>query len=571
MREGMAWQIRLEIPEELANRGCAVLQLSRELREHPRVTDSYPLEDPLGPITVQVAPDQDEPPWEIRAEEPRVFKLVGASGERGRRIARATSGTFLAVVPAGARPEPESAEWLRGGHEQVKGASAKAYVVDLAGGLPADVVFVTSDGRRLRVPRSAGCVELHGSTVEDPLTESLGPLFIGEPPRMETKSGCRTATFVVVDEGGRDPRGRAWRADGSEFEALRTEIATRGCGWFSVRCYDEQNDLIESVPFRFSRSLERVLVENPSVDAVPGPRGHEGALLRFVHGHGCRITSARPAGKLHIVASARGTETLIPPNPEYDETEWHLREGSSHVTLAVRVERVWWALVDELTPVERFPWSDQPLDLLRTDFKATSSKVLYVRLPGEGWRADVGFEAQGTLPLQGSKGSHDRSLPLRNLGDRREIGDTLEVVPLRLYVVSPDTTRPAEMPVARIAASSEPRLRPVRLDTASINPARVATALTRLARSFRGSQRRTLHRFLRERYVPPRGRRGASQGDFVPAALCLIEAVCEAGGRAAETLPRRWRERASAARDAFPALADEVRRFFARARDDPRP
>ena len=61
VRDGMAWTIGVEVPDELAQRGCTVSQAPFEsnLGEHPGTAGLYSLSSPLGAVTVRCASDRD--------------------------------------------------------------------------------------------------------------------------------------------------------------------------------------------------------------------------------------------------------------------------------------------------------------------------------------------------------------------------------------------------------------------------------------------------------------------------------------------------------------------------------
>jgi len=558
----MGWLIGIELPDELAERGYALSQSSIELREHRTNIRFYALKAPLDAVTLRSASDQKGPPWELPAERLRVFKLSGPDLARGRRIQRATGGTFLVIVPAGSRPERESPEWILAGPEQGKGASTEAYLVRVPADLAWDVVFINKDGGKMPLSRATARAELLGSTVDDELIAELGRLFVAEPPRLEARGEWRLATFVVVEE----PTGeRAWRARGFDFEALRPEVAAKGCGWFSVRCYDEGDDLIESLPFRFSASLEKIEIENPSAGALPGPAGHDEAVVRFAHRDGCCVTPAGTVSAQRVERESGGTRALVPRDSKYDLTRWQLADAQGKLTLAVRVERIWWAVAKETVRDSELAWTDELLDLRRDDFAATSARVLHVRLPRADWKVSVGFREDQVLPMQGSTGSSHRLLPLRNLTDQQDLEAVVGAPPLRLVVEPPQPAPRATAEVARVTGPRRERFRQRCVDTAALQPARVASVLTRVARSLRGRQRRALLKFRREHYARGRGSHDALREEFVRKAHCLLDVLLERRSVPPEALRRRWRARAHDAGRTFPDIREEVERFLARA------
>jgi len=372
----------------------------------------------------------------------------------------------------------------------------------------------------------------------------------------------------VVEETTSPRKERSWRVHGQDFGQLRAKIAARRAGWFSVRCYDAQDDLIESLPFRFAASLERLEIESPSQDALPGPNGHEETIARIIHDDRARISLAGTTTAVRLERAAWGTLVRIHPVPDGDRTRWRLEAERGVVEFSVRVDRIWWAIARESMPENRLEWTAVPASLRRDDLAAASSRVLHVRLPGTEWAASAGVREESTLPMKSSKESSVWSLALRNLTDRREL-ETAGAVPLVVVVERPGSRSRSAVEVGRIAAPERPPRQGRRIDTAALDPARAMTVLTRVARLRRSPVRRAILRFRKEAYGTARARRPARSEEFVRAALCLLDVLLDRYDVPADAVPRRWRERARAARDAFPDVSEAVEDRLARAMDEP--
>ncbi len=569
IREGMSWMIGVEVPEDLADRKCSVAQPSGELDPHEDFGDSghpiYPLRDPLGAVTVRPAEEPGVPEYGFPEEAFRLFKIVGTHVARGRRVQRAGRGDFLAVFRRTVRPEVEGAEWIRilSDSESVRRVSPPAYLLRLTGESESIAFTDVTEGNRLEIPRGAPVVELVGSTFDDDLVDEFGPMFLGEPPRLRSHGAARPASFVVVEETTTAQKRPAWRSHGQDFESLRAEIAARRAGWFSVRCYDAQEDLIESLPFRLAVSLERVEIESRSRGGLPGPNGHEEAIVRIIHRDPSRLSPAAVTKAARMESAAWGTCARILPTPDGDRTRWRLEEGPGAVEFSVGVDRVWWAMAAETAAEDGLEWAAVPPRIRHDDFAPTSSTVLYVLLPRVRCTASVGFREEGALAMRNTKGSPIWSLPFRNLTDRKEM--ETKSPSLRLFVGRPESRSRYCVEVARITTSERTQRRNRRLDTAALSPARVVGVLTRLAQIERGGIRRALLRFRKENYSRALSRGWPGGEDFVRAALCVMAVLMDRHNVRGASVPRRWRERAHAARNAFPEISDAAEAFLSRA------
>ncbi|MBI3493124.1 MAG: hypothetical protein HY047_15295 [Acidobacteria bacterium] len=199
------------------------------------------------------------------AEEPfRLFKLSGASCDRGRHIRSLTNGRFLIIAPEEFEPNQPMLDSAFLANEHVVGA-CRAHHVELPSAVQDPMGFRTLEGEFRSVPITGAAFEFQGDLVPD-AHAMAGPLFRGEPPHLRSRGVVSYGTVVIIDQGVKDSSTH-WRRSSSDFEELRPEIASRRAGWFQVRLYNDVDQHIESLDFRFAAGLQAILREAAATHA----------------------------------------------------------------------------------------------------------------------------------------------------------------------------------------------------------------------------------------------------------------------------------------------------------------
>lgn len=580
-KEGWNWILAAEVPEDLLeDPGLSVLQDEAPLTPDESYEGRYRLKRLLGKVNVRSS--KDEVPIEIDLVEEKyylLFRLVGHHERRGRRARQATSGSYLVVVPDGWERDEEVSGPPPVNPEPVSIDGYWAHFFYLSRDDARKIAFVTPGGEKIEIETGAARFELVGTLLNDS-SEDVGPLFGGGPPRIRAlhEQGWRNVgTVVVGEEGGGKKRWRTqFSPDRDRVEQhLPDEVAKRGGGWYFVRIYDTNDDLVESLDFRFMSTLEEIRVSDHPF--LPVTKGHTVVDVEFLHESGCevRLTEGLADG-LQIAHEDQKTSVTIPPNPAWDETHWIVgARGGPQVEVTVLVERVWWAAGEENTvPSE---WTDKPLTLSRGCFAATSKKALWLRFPRPRWvdKVDVGFDRLKSRPYRVEVGKRELAIPLRDFGDSVEIGDRQQEYQFKVWDDAKDpgcieaaiavipADRPAILepfvPVTQGEGAQLDEKPPA--DLSRIAPPRLATALTRLRSSTSGPLRQLIAEVYAKRR---RGRKArfADNTDFIREALCVIALSWEllgAGGYPIPGLRKRWIERAFHARDALPDIMEKVR------------
>lgn len=456
--------------------------------------------------------------------------------------------------------------------EYVLGASYRAHHLEVSDLLAGPVVFDTPSGHVVLPTQSAG-FELEGDLLADAHPEA-GPLFHGSPPQLHSMRNITYRTVVVGEEGPREGT-RGWRARAADFEQLRPGIAAQGAGWFFVRLYDANDDLIDSLDFRFFAKLQAI--ELDAVPPVPAADGHRPARfhLRFAYGSDCEV---RPAdipvdGRLFVTREQDDSYHIeIPPLPDCDESLWMIRErNGTEVEVCLRVDRLWWSVADEASAPDSTEWNDRQLELRAADLAATSRRVLRVRLPTAFFAREVrvGVQPDRCLAFRPIAGHpRERQIPLRDLGRFSDPAEHAANAELKLWI-TPDgggATGRWEAAVGRLCAPQripEPKP-PAALCLQALNPVHVMTALTRVRHRCGYRHKSMIDQLRRAHYNPGRHRKHrdcATREDFLRRALCVMAVIIEehASSDACPLVAARWACRAQLARSASPDVLEAVR------------
>lgn len=573
--QGMAWVLGIEMPEgcqeSIRARQGADLILEEDETQYVCLRLKKPFES--VEFTFGEKANVDPKSWQIPANCFRLFKLVGAQGTRGRAVRQSTSGRFLVVVPDSWSWSQDLAGAAFGASEFVSAGDCRAYHFDLPLERGRTVSFETPGGETIPIPCTTEHFELTGNRILD-AHPGAGPLFGIEPPRLTllappSSQECRVRTVVVGEEGSRGRKG-AWRAQAESFEDIRPEIMRRGAGWFFVRLYDDNDDLIESLDFRFAAGLKALNVENGSV--LPGTGGHSEARIVFRHSGNYAIRSPSP-GSLGLVAFSEGSIAHVPPDPECDDSKWIVgAEAGFNTDVTVLVERIWWAIAHDLTETSGLKWTSLPFSLSREDFRATSPTVIHFRQPRPGWAEEVriGFEANRNRPVHLSRSERNFLIPLRELGSARELQESTPAS-LKVWVTpARPMTGSLESVVGLISSVARPADKITEqsfLTIQSMPPHKLMGALSELRKCARAPIRRIISELRRECYPPARVRCSpGTREQFVCEGLCVLALAIEHP----ETLVRRpkirerWLRRAEVAATRFPERMAVVRSRYAK-------
>ena len=434
------WVPAVEVPEELfESPNLAVLQNELPLTQDESREGCWHLKEAYGQVLVRWKEDEAIREIRIALGEERylLFKLSGQDQNQGRRVKSPSSGSYLVMVP----DNWERDDTLSGPPpvtpEPVSLPGYQAHFFELEKDGDGKIAFRTPTDELLVIESKVAQFELVGNQLND-ASANKGPLFGEGPPRIRARNeqGWKSIrTIVVGEEGsGRERWRTSFRPDAKgACQDLPPEIAARKGGWYFLRFYDANDDLIESLDFRFICALKGIRIFQPSPLLPEG--GHSPVRVELLHEPGCSVQPIGYPASIQIECRDDKTILTIPPDPTCDKTCWLIgSEGGPQVEVTILVERLWWGIGEE--HIEPSEWQDQPFTLSREDFAATSMKALWLRLPKRRWvdKVLVGFEQAKARPFDIRVTENATAVSLREFGDYKEVGDRTRGYSLKVWI-----------------------------------------------------------------------------------------------------------------------------------------
>jgi hypothetical protein len=427
------WVVGVELPAELLDKSdLEVTQNASVLQRDTWNDDCWQIADPQAEIIVRYGEEEGgttEQKIALAEDSLFLFKLYGPPLERGRRIKSVSHGVYLAVVPIGWRRDEALSGPAFVEPEPVSLAGYQAHLFSLDREAPGRIAFLGPEDRPIGLRSTHSQFELVGRRLPD-ASEHAGPLFGGGPPCVRALNAdiWRDVQTIVV---GQEGRGRnKWRhafapsPSGSDLD-LPAVVAARRGGWYFLRIYDRDHDLMDSLDFRFLSDLHGITTD--AYSALPGPTGHSPVRIEFIHEPGCLARLAKEESRsLEVRRTDNRTSVLIPPDPAWDLTYWDVTpSGGPPLQVELLIERLWWSLGEEAAPHTQTRWSDRGIPTSRESFRATSNIALHLYLPRPGWtdKMLIGFEESSRRAYPAKANDRVVSIPLRDFADSDHVAN----------------------------------------------------------------------------------------------------------------------------------------------------
>ncbi len=561
-REGMAWKVGVEVPDEMAELDlCVVDGAGNALQEDQRHELHWPLMEPLGAVTVRWsdgAAIKGERYFE--ASDHRIFKVV-KSGSNGRYVARVTRGNYVVIAPQALSRDEAISGTPPVAPENVFPEQAKLLAHHLLVERVEDGLVLDGGGvSRVEVRASTATVyELIGNVIADAHPEA-GPLFGGEPPRLQMEGGAEQTLFVLGVEGS-SPQPRS-RQLATNFDELRDWLEDKQSGWFYVRAYDGNEKLIESLDFRYVKGLEAI--EVTELSPLPGLHGHCPAKVVFRVARGTVVSLVEGAPEIAALHPDCADGFVLPATPGAGRARWSLRaETGNMVDVVVHVPRIWWALTASGNADEAHAWSDRPNMLSEDDLRPTSPMLLSVLMPKRGWAdwVTIGFRHGSPRRLRVSRSERELHYPLRNLGESDVLRGAVGTCDLLLSVGTP-VTEHGPVVVATVELTEKPpeEERAERRDLLCLRAPCLMSKVTLVGRIGTAQERRVVKR-LRNTWYRKARRGGRTETlEFVRQALALVAALLDR--EPARRLPSRLQRKARSLSDQAPTAVASWQRWM---------
>ena len=420
------WYIGVEISEDLVDvADINVLQDEVPLLEDTLYKHHWKLNNLYGKIDVRTP---NEYICIVGSECYLLFKLSGSDFSHGRHVKIPYIGSYLAIVPEGWQRNEELAGMAPSAPEPVCIDGCRAHYFDLLENENINIAFKDSMGQSINITNNESQFRFLGNELHD-ASEHFGPLFIGCPPQLSIVNGnWKDIAIVVVGEEGSGigQWRKSFKPNSTVTEQtmpneITKEIAIRKAGWFFVRFYNLDEQLIDSMDFRFITGLNRITIKDSQL--FPIETGHKQAIIEFEHNKGYCF---KPLGiSLEMLAIEQHNEktiAVIPSDAFYDHTKWSVGlSDKNRVTIEILVKRIWWNLAEGNEPPSQ--WQDRCLQLSTKDFKATTVQTIWIRLPKCRYTnfIAVGFQRTTSREFTLKVNENMLAIPLRDFSDSQEV------------------------------------------------------------------------------------------------------------------------------------------------------
>ena len=435
-KNGWQWEILLVVPEE---------QMPVEVRQNgvplSSTNGGYRLDDFSENLTVMYE-DSEETVKVYNGKSPLIFKLRKRWTGDGRKVRGISSGHFIVFAPY---------EWQRKGNPPVAQEACRDDRF-LAHYFYSDSSITADNFEGHKLPSNREVFSLRGNSIYD--DSEQGPLFIGDPPNLET---AESVSWVRIGaEGGGNWQGRNF----DPMEETVSDVLEGRQGWFYVRVYDQNINLIDSNDFRYSRALREIQVNDAiySEKTLLAPRtdGYSETIIQFIDTEGNNIRPEQSGNNPH--ASIRNDDAaIVEPHLDGDSTEWNV----DSVDTVIILPRVWWRITetDEFLDV----WRDKPIDMSREEFRENEDAVVQISLPSNIQQIQAGFGSDldklySAILADENENKRIFELPIRDFVDYEEI-DTRLLEDTYLQVQCNEKV----IPIIRLPAE-EPSLQEIRVN-----------------------------------------------------------------------------------------------------------
>jgi hypothetical protein len=444
-RDSGDWEIFAEV-ESTDSSNLRVTQGSEALHESVERSLFGPLRDLTAPIRILSDDVEVGRMTLITQESPLLFFRL--QRDLGRLVPRPSRGLNLAMVPSewqfderrsGAPPfEPESCG--------VPGYSAHFLSVEKNPAL----VFKRPNAAAAEFYCAMPKFRLEGDCLLD-AEDRMGLLFTGTLLVLQGEAGAMEAVRAIV-LGAEGPGKGRWRqqydreASDAESWPLPDDVRAQGSGWYFIRLYDVEDDLIDSFAFRYIGGLKSIDVEGAGLT-----QGLDEIRVTFAHDEGVSvvITDSILSSVEHSTArEPRSTLFAWPCHPGVREPIFEVRDGGKPVPVTLDTDRVWWALVNEPRASEP-AWQSSPVQLMPEHCAPESDAELLVRFPrSAAVDAFIGFNSadRRKIPI----GAGRASVQLHGFSDASELRRFGEQK-LKLWVCANGSE--LELDVAKVSVS----------------------------------------------------------------------------------------------------------------------
>lgn len=507
------WVVGVEVSTENDDsQAISVFQSGNPLAPVDEESQLWPLAQLNGKISIEFEGGNNA--IDLDQESCLVYRLNSRRVDRGRLVKRVSRGWYLVIAPADWQRDQERAGTPPVLPENTFLDGWLAHFFFFEDGQDACIAFV---GKGLFGNRGSQQFWLEGNQIPDS-SEDYGPLYGGETPCIVNRGAdWRSVGTIVVGEEG--PGNGRWRESFKPDPTLQAQpfprrITRKRAGWYFVRFYNTDDELMESFDFRYVKGLRGISISGSII--LPVQSRYEETSVTIVHDSDSIVQrSSQTSGDVVAVRTESGTVLRVPPNWQCDKSEWFAGYDERLVCLTIVVPRLWWAAgtVDN----EPTQWSDTILEVCEEDFRANSDRSIWLKMPFPRWAEEIsiGVNYEYWRAYTPRVSECLVTIPLREFGTLIHDNDPTEDRFLTLRVCVQGTCQDTR--IVRVPAK-EPESD---FDLTQIYLRGLVRTITQLHRDTHGPMRR-LFKEVRRKYRRSRRNAELHNDEFIRVALCAM-------------------------------------------------
>jgi len=389
------WEIGVELPDELIDStDVTVSQNDVPLIQDERRGNCFKLKLISSRIQID-SPDNNISDLDLANEGYLVFKLNAGNPNEGILVKHTSKGNYLVLVPNDWQFNENISGPQIADAEQTSLKDFSAYHFHLKADSTQKVGFINFNNESIIVESLRKFYSLRGNLIED-CSSKQGPLFGEKLPTLEIIDIDQWSEIdcIIIGEEGEDRKN--WRKKIlTSQDRVSIELADHLphiiSGWYFIRFYDSDLQLVDSCDFRFISALLKIEYNN--LNLIPGEVGHIDAEIELTHNTDFNLISGNSSLDEITVTTLTPEKTriLVKPDPETDKLKFDVTsKNGRNVNLFIPIERIWWSVNQGESPGV---WQDKIINLMPDDF-LTLNKSIFIRFPSTGWDSLMKFGFQ---------------------------------------------------------------------------------------------------------------------------------------------------------------------------------
>jgi hypothetical protein len=417
------WRLAVELPEDFSQSDDVEVRQNGQPLELRGLNENRWLLERLNGTVEALQTRNGGQRWqlEIGSDDYLLFKLLQETEtEEGRFVSAPSRGEYLVIVPED-WPVPDSSGIQLSRLLNVFIDGGVGYRFNVRPGIRPRLEFRQRGGQRAAIQFRTTFFTLEGDRTDIASGEYQTPLFLKSPPNVRApnaESWSQVQKVVLGVAGkGRNKWKKGIQPNLTDNEIhLSEHMNGRKGGWYFLRFYDTNDVLMDSLYFAFATALREIKLSGAS--ALPPAAGHGEARLEFVHDAEATVTIIE-----HEARSLVGGTAFIVPAP-CEGVDWQISwPGEPPLRCRTQIQRVWWALGNESVKPTDSDWTDRLIEGKLQDFRASSRRVLWVRLPWPQWADEFqsGFERSTLRRYPTSSTQKEIMIPLRDFCDAEQV------------------------------------------------------------------------------------------------------------------------------------------------------